>query len=75
MWITAAVAAGTVWGWPAAFALLCLPFGTMWLDWYRAIDNSDQGLLYSLWQVPMLCVPLVAWMGRASRAGSPAGRP
>lgn len=58
------------WAWLAAFGLLCLPFGGMWTDWLRVVGNSQPsdlggGLLYSVWELPLLLVPLVAWAGRA----------
>jgi hypothetical protein len=52
--------------WKAAgvFALLSLPFGTLWLDWLRSLLNSTGGgLAYSVMEVPMLLFPLVAWLG------------
>jgi hypothetical protein len=44
----------------AAFALVSLPFAGLWLDWLRAVLNSrqDAGLLYSLWSIPPLLIPL-----------------
>jgi hypothetical protein len=49
----------------AAFALLCLPFGGMWLDWIGTVVNSrGGGLLYSILEAPMLALPLIAWLGR-----------
>jgi hypothetical protein len=52
----------------AALALLSLPFGRMWLDWLTALANSrGGGLLYSSLEVPMLLLPLVAWLGRSRR--------
>jgi hypothetical protein len=39
-----------------------IPFGPLWLDWLTALGNSRQpaGLLYSLPNVPLLLLPLVA---------------
>jgi hypothetical protein len=49
----------------AAFVLLCLPFGSLWADWLASVVNSrGGGLLYSALEVPMLALPLVAWLGR-----------
>jgi hypothetical protein len=65
----------------AAFLAVCLPSGTLWIDWYRALDNSDQTVWYSLWQVPMMLVPVVAYLGRRPpramlvRSTGDAGRP
>jgi hypothetical protein len=53
----------------AAFLLLCLPFGALWADWVGSVLNSrGGGLLYSTLEIPMLLLPLVAWLGR-TRAG------
>jgi hypothetical protein len=49
----------------AVFAALCLPFGTMWVDWIATVLNSrGSGPLYSILEAPMLALPLVAWLGR-----------
>jgi hypothetical protein len=55
--------------WVAAvvFALLCVPFGSLWADWLASVVNSrGGGLLYSALEIPMLLLPLVAWLGRAT---------
>lgn len=49
----------------AAFAALSLPFGSMWVDWVASVVNSrGGGILYSALEIPMLLLPLVAWLGR-----------
>ena len=92
MWAAAAVALGTVYGWPAVLALVkpslapfalvganrrswwlalaglavgSAVFGTLWLDYLTVLANSQnpQGLLYSLHDVPLMLIPLVAWLG------------
>lgn len=55
------------WVTAAGLAVLSLPFGTLWLDWLRAVQNSGTNLLYSADQVPMMLVPVVAWLGGRSR--------
>jgi hypothetical protein len=60
-----------------ALATLSVPFGAMWLDWIRALLNSDGSLVYSLPEYPMVTLPLVAWVARtrvASSAGSTPGQ-
>jgi len=59
----------------AVFVALCLPFGSMWVDWLTTVVNaSGGGLLYSVLEAPMLALPLVAWLGRRSAdGGRPAG--
>ena len=48
------------------FVLMCLPFGAMWGEWVTSLMNSTGGgILYSTLEVPMLLIPLVAWLGRS----------
>ena len=55
----------------AAFAALSLPFGSMWADWVASVVNSrGGGILYSALEIPMLLLPLVAWLGRTDRGTS-----
>lgn len=50
----------------AVFVALCLPFGALWADWLASVENSrGGGLLYSALEIPMLLLPIVAWLGRA----------
>ncbi len=52
----------------AAFVLLSLPFGTLWLDWLTTLVNArGGGILYSVLEAPMLALPLAAWLGRTRR--------
>ena len=45
----------------AGWALVSLPFGLMWLDWIRAVTNSTGGgLLYSMQDIPILLLPVIA---------------
>jgi hypothetical protein len=44
--------------------LACLPLGALWIDYFHALQNSDLGLLYALRDLPLMCVPVVAWSGR-----------
>jgi len=49
----------------AALVLVSLPFGALWGDWLASVLNSrGGGLLYSALEVPMLLLPLAAWLGR-----------
>lgn len=54
--------------WWIALALLVvasLPFGAMWVDWYRAVtDMEGAGPLYSLGQYPLMLIPVIAWLAR-----------
>ena len=56
------------------FVLVSLPFGSLWIDWVTSIVNArGGGLLYSTLEIPMLLLPLVAWLGR-TQPGRGAGR-
>lgn len=52
-----------------AFSLL---FVGMLPDYIRAMQHLDSSPLYSLWNVPVMLVPIVAWLGSARTGGSPA---
>ena len=49
------------------FALLCLPFGALWLDYATVLRNSGVPLSYSLLDVPLALAPLIAGVGRRPR--------
>jgi len=52
----------------AALVLASVPFGGLWADWAASIVNSrGGGALYSALEIPMLLLPLVAWLGRTRR--------
>lgn len=59
--------------WWVALGLLViasLPFGALWLDWIATLANSrGGGPLYSALEVPMLLLPLIAWLGRTRKPG------
>lgn len=91
MWTAAFVALGTVWRWPAVFALFKLslfPFALIgardrrwwivgalaavpfcWLlpAYVRALSLFDGGIWYSLSEVPLLSIPIVAWAASRRR--------
>ena len=49
-------------------ALACVPFGSLWIDWIHSLVNSEGGgLAYSALEIPMLALPVVAWLGRTGR--------
>jgi hypothetical protein len=53
------------WSGLIALVLLSLPFGSLWADWAASVLNSrGGGLLYSALEIPMLALPLAAWVGR-----------
>jgi hypothetical protein len=92
MWVVACVALGTIYAWPAVFALLkpsvfpfallgirsrgwwlglavlvvaSFPFGSMWGTWLTTVLNArGGGLFYSVQEVPLLALPLIAWAAR-----------
>jgi hypothetical protein len=56
---------GAWWIGLAVFIVLCLPFGSLWVDWVTTVvDSRGGGLFYSILEAPMLALPLVAWIGR-----------
>ena len=56
------------WRWLAAFLILSAPFGAMWAEWVATVANAKGGgLLYSIQEVPMLLIPVIAWLGRTRR--------
>ncbi len=42
----------------------CLSLGALWLDYIEAMRNSDLRLTYSILDLPLMCLPVVAWLGR-----------
>lgn len=50
-------------------ALACLPFGTLWLEWVRVILNSPATPLYSIGNLAIFSIPVIA------RLGGPDGYP
>lgn len=92
MWTTAAVAAGVLWGWPAAFVLLkpslapfallgittrgwwivvvalavaTLPLLPLFFQYLAVLRDSNATIAYSLQDVPIVLVPLIAMLGSA----------
>ena len=54
----------------AVIAVCCVPFGTLWVDWYHAVtDLRAEGILFSLGQVPIMLIPLVIIIGARPRGG------
>jgi hypothetical protein len=54
-----------------AFVALCLPFGPLWADWVTSVQNSTGGgVFYSVLEVPLLLLPIVAWAGRTRPIGT-----
>jgi hypothetical protein len=53
------------------FVAVSLPFGSLWIDWFHSMLNSQGGgIAYSSLEIPMLAFPIIAWLGRR-RWGSP----
>lgn len=52
----------------AVLLVASVPFGALWADWVTSVLNSrGGGLLYSVLEIPLLLLPLVAWLGRTRR--------
>ncbi len=64
--------------WWAALAILALasvPFGALWLDYTTAMRNSSLSWTYALVNLPLMFVPVVAWLGRHEDVSDPFDRP
>jgi hypothetical protein len=50
----------------AAFVgLASLAFASLWLDYFRSLANAQNaGWTYQLWGVPVMVIPVLAWLGR-----------
>jgi hypothetical protein len=48
----------------AILLLVSLLFGSLWLDYATAMRNSSLSWMYGLLTLPLMLVPLVAWLGR-----------
>ena len=57
------------WRWWVVAVLALLPFCWLVPDWITSTRNfrSPEGFLYSLFEVPMYSIPLVAWLGSSRR--------
>ena len=107
LWMAAAVALATVYGWPAVLVLLkptLLPFALlgirrrswwlsvsalsvvsflflpMWFEYIVVVGNARppgafNGLGYSVSQIPLLLVPVAAWLGRTRHQAIDTTRP
>lgn len=54
----------------AIAGLISLPLLPMWMDYIRVLLNArgeQASLLYSVGDIPLLTIPLVAWLGRRRR--------
>ena len=51
-------------------AVLCLPFGALWVQYATALLNADTTPFYSLASIPLMLVPVLAWVGRSRREPS-----
>jgi hypothetical protein len=57
----------------AVVAVLALPFGGLWFEWWAAITNIEGGTpLRNITGWPLLMVPVVAWLGRRAGQSPPA---
>jgi hypothetical protein len=54
-------------------ALLCVPFGMLWIDWANVILNSPADPTYGLRNLPWVLIPVIAWAGRQREIRVPTG--
>jgi hypothetical protein len=50
----------------ALVALAMLPLLNLWIDYISVIRNTDVGLRYSVLNLPLVAIPVIAQMGRAT---------
>lgn len=62
------------WAALATLALVSVPFGTMWADYVTAMRGSSLSWTYGLVALPLMFVPLVAWLGRRENVPDPSDR-
>lgn len=58
-----------------AFVVACVAFLPMWPDYLTVLRNAQTAgpsVLYSIANVPLVAIPLVAWVSRAAAGRSPA---
>lgn len=48
----------------AALIAVSLLFGVLWLDWFRVVIHAPGGLTYSILGLPLILVPVAAFLGR-----------
>jgi len=60
------------WFMAAILVVLSLPLLPLWLQWPTVITNSTSGALYSIGNLPFMCLPILAWL--FSRDRSPIAR-
>ncbi len=54
----------------AVVALLCLPFGSLWIEWFHVAVNAPAGLFYSIGSLPFLLMPVLAFAARRRPAAT-----
>jgi len=57
------------WGAAVIFALLNVPLIPLWLEWISVIRNSTATFEYSLANLPLITLPVVAWLASSRRLG------
>lgn len=48
-------------------ALSALPFGGLWFDWLAVVRNAPADMTYSALNMPLLLIPVIAWLRRTRR--------
>lgn len=56
------------WAGLAIVAVAAIPFGTLWESWVEAARTAPgDGPLYSVFSIPLVAMPVAAWLGRTRR--------
>ena len=50
------------------FALFSLSLLPLWSDYIAVLRNAQADVTYSLWNVPLMLVPIIGWLGRRAEA-------
>lgn len=54
----------------AIVGLAAVPFGDLWLEWLAVISNAPADVTYSVLSLPLVLVPVIAWLRRTRRRAS-----
>ena len=58
------------WAGMAVLVLASIPFGSLWIDYATALQNSSLGAAHALVTLPLMLAPIWAWLGRARPVAS-----
>lgn len=59
----------------AAWAAVAVAFLPLWGAYVIAVMNTGESIFYSTWNIPLMLVPVMGWLGRERTPGTEAPRP